>query len=163
MILEQILNVSKYSSFGNTDEYIFNDIQMIYLKNDVFTSENVSIYYHNNIILTFQERQGDVFESIRDRIVNDNGHLRRKSSEYTYFCLLDAVIDHYIYVLENIKTKIEKMEIEIIDAKNMEYQELHPLRKQIMTISLNARMIGKIIEDVLSNNQERFIKQKKIL
>ena len=34
--------------------------------------------------------------------------IRNKSGEYTYFCLLDALIDHYLFALEEMKNVIEK-------------------------------------------------------
>ncbi|NLY81258.1 MAG: hypothetical protein GX078_00575 [Clostridiales bacterium] len=160
MILEQMLNISKHSFYKVTDEYIYNDIQMIQTKDGEFIYENISIYLYDNILLTFQERKGDVFDSIRERIKNNQGNIRNMGIEYTYFCLLDAIIDHYIYSLESMLLDIGKMEFDLMENKSLNQRELHRCRKQIILIRMSANPLDKLLLDLVNLKEDRFMKNK---
>lgn len=158
MILEQMLNVSKHSFYKVTDEYIYNDIQMIQTKDGEFIYENISIYICDNTVLIFQERKGDVFDSVRERLQNNQGDIRMRGVEYTYFCLLDAIVDHYLYSLESMLLDIEKMEYNLMENQSLNNRELHKLRKQIILISMSANPLDKLLLDLLKLKGEGFVK-----
>lgn len=149
MILEQVLDVSKHSIYKVNEEYLFNDFQMIYLKDGRITDETISIFLKDNILITFQEQAGDVFESMRTRINNNEGYIRTKNSVYSYFCILDAMVDHYINVLDQMKTDVEKLELRLMENESLDNKELHILRKEILIIRLSAAPIEKMIQEVM--------------
>jgi magnesium transporter len=155
-----MLNISKHSFYKVTDEYIYNDIQMIQTSDGEFIYENISLYIYGNTVLTFQERKGDVFDSVRERIQNNSGDIRMMGVEYTYFCLLDAIVDHYIYSLENMLSGIEKMEFELMENQSLDSNELHRYRKQIILISMSANTLDKLLLDLLKLEEEGFLKSK---
>lgn len=161
MILEQVLDISKHSEYKITENYLFNNLQMIYLKDDIIINETLSIYLCENTLITFQERQGDVFDSIRDRVKKNEGYIRCESSIYSYFCILDLLVDHYINVLEKMKNDIEKMELKLMENQTLDNKELHLLRKEILIIRLSATPIEKLVQDLLLIEYKQFKKQKK--
>lgn len=161
MLLEQILDVSKHSLYKVTDQYVFSDFQMIYMKDGVIINETLSIYLSDTILVTFQERKGDVFESIRDRIRDNEGYIRSEDTIYTYFCILDALVDHYISVLEKMKSDIERLELKLMESETLDNKELHLLRKEILIIRLSAMPIEKLIQEILATPQAGFQKHKK--
>lgn len=156
LLLEQIVTITKHSTYKNTEKYLFNDIQMVYINQHQFTHENMSIFLKDNIIITFQERKGDIFDSLRERIANNYGNIRNNHVEYTYFCLVDALVDHYMYVLEQMKTDIDLMEEAFIDSQALNNQDLHRLRKQILTIRLSAGPLEKMIQELMVNQPEEW-------
>ncbi len=161
MILEQILNINKHGIYKFTEDYIFNDMQMIYVLDGKFYRENISFYFKNNTILTFQEKKGDVFNSIRERLTENQGFIRNKTVEYTYFCLLDALIDHYLFALEEMKSRIELMEIKLMDDQKLDNKELHKLRKRIMMLRISASPIEKSVMEILESPKEKYKAEKK--
>ena len=161
IVLEQVLDVSKQSLYKVTEEYVFNSLQMIYLKNGIITNEAVSIYFIGNTLITFQEREGDVFESIRSRVENDEGNIRNENSFYSYFCILDALVDHYINVLEKIKNDVEKMELGLMENQILDNKELHLIRKEILIIRLNSAPMEKLVQELVLMNNAALVEQKK--
>lgn len=159
MLLEQVLDVSKHSSYNISDEYIFNHLQMIYLKDGIISNETISVFLIDNVILTFQERRGDVFDSIRRRLENNEGHIRNENASYTYFCILDAIVDHYINVLEEMKKNIDKMELRLMEDQLLDNKKLHILRKHILIMRLSTVPIGKLVQDILLIDNEPFSEQ----
>jgi len=108
-------------------------------KEDILTVENLSIIIAGNILISFQEQPGIVFELIRERIRRHKNKIRTSGSDYLAFALLDVVVDNYIYIIRLLGEKIESLEEhmtndpkkELLDDINAFKQELNFLRKNI--------------------------------
>src|SRR5690606_5151949 len=57
-------------------------------------SEQVSLVLGGDFVLSFQERAGDVFDGVRERL-RTGRRIRFMRSDYLAYALLDAVVDHY--------------------------------------------------------------------
>ncbi len=147
-ILEQIVNVSRQSNFRMTPDWIYSVFQMIYLHGDKIEFEHLGIFTEGRFVLTFQEKEGDVFDSVRERMMNALGHIRSKKADYLYYSLLDAMVDNYLDVMEKIKYDINLMEEAIIEEERVDAKAIHALRKSIlmlrMTTSETDRLLGRI-------------------
>lgn len=152
LVLEQILNINKHNMYKISEGYILNSLQMIYLKLELMVSENISIYMKGNVILTFQEKKGDVFDSVRHRIVNSLGSIRENGVEYAYFCLLDALVDNYINVLEKTREDMDIMEEEMVESGSIDGKFLHGLRKKIMMLRLSSGAVEKMVNELLRDH-----------
>lgn len=121
--------------------------------------ENLSIILSDSILISFQERRGDVFEPVRDRIRKQKKRIRHGGTDYLAFALLDIVIDNYLYVLSVLGEKIETLEDNllsnpnevVINEINRYKRELNFLRKNIkpakeMIFSL-AKMESEYIDE----------------
>jgi magnesium transporter len=53
-------------------------------------------------VLTFQERPGDCFGVVRQRLRDSTGQMQKRGSDYLAYALLDAVVDAYFPVLEEL-------------------------------------------------------------
>jgi len=160
MLLEEVVDVSKHSTYKISEDFVFNHLQMIYVKDGIIVNETISIYMFEDTIITFQERSGDVFEAIRNRLKNNEGQLRGKNSSYAYFSILDAIVDHYINVLEKMKNSIEKMELKLMEDQVLDNKELHILRKHILVLSLSTTPMEKLVQELLLIEGSSFVQQK---
>lgn len=101
--------------------------------------ENLSIILTDDLLISFQERRGDVFEPVRERIRKQKKRIRHGGTDYLAFALLDIVIDNYLYVLSVLGEKIETLEDNllanpnqvVINEINRYKRELNYLRKNI--------------------------------
>ncbi|SHJ50737.1 magnesium transporter [Dethiosulfatibacter aminovorans DSM 17477] len=158
LVLEQILNINKHSMFRISEEYILNSLQMICLKGESMVSENISVYMKGNVILTFQEKKGDVFDSVRHRLENGLGSIRENGVEYAYFCLLDALVDNYMNVLERTRTDIDWIEEELVESGAIDGKFLHDLRKKIMMLRLSSGAVEKMVNELLRDENFNSVK-----
>ena len=62
--------------------------------------EQVSVLLCGNVVISFQEQIGDVFDSVRQRIRNGKGRIRNMRADYLAYALIDAVVDQYFVILE---------------------------------------------------------------
>ena len=132
LTLEDIVNTGQRPKYEDFEGYIFVVLKMIMFddeKNAVI-SEQVSLILGANFVISFQERKGDVFDSVRERIRNAKGRIRKMGADYLAYSLLDAVVDNYFSVLEKLGDKIEDLEEELIsNPMPRTLQAIHNLKR----------------------------------
>jgi len=132
LTLEDIVNTGQRPKYEDFDKYILVVLKMLMfdeVKKDM-VSEQVSLILGSNFVISFQEREGDVFEFVRERIRNSKGRIRKMGTDYLAYSLLDAVVDNYFSVLERIGGKIEEIEEELVsNPKPQTLQAIHNLKR----------------------------------
>ena len=130
LIIEDIVNTNQRPKIDEYQDYLFIVAKMLYHKeNGILEHEHISIVIGKDYVLTFQEADGDVFDAVRERLTNDKGRLRNSGPDYLVFAILDAIIDNYFVVIEEISDKIETLEEQLFTAQpnddiTFEIQEL---------------------------------------
>lgn len=153
LLLEQIVTISKQTTYQVADDYIFADMQMLYPVKGRLHRENLSIFAKENLLVTFQEVKDDVFDNLRQRLDQNEGYVRQKESSYLLFSLLDAVVDYYGYALEDIKGQLEKIEMDLVEDESLDSRVLHDLRKQLMMVAYSGSPVGEFLR-VLVQKEE---------
>jgi len=84
LVLEDILNTHQRPKYEEYDGYIYMVLKALSVNEDgrSVNYEQVSILVLDNIIFTFKESHNDIFQSLRKRIVNSKGKLRRQGIDY---------------------------------------------------------------------------------
>jgi magnesium transporter len=141
---EDIVNTGQRPKVENFEDYIYIVIKMLKFDETTghITSEQVSLILGSHYLLSFQETEGDVFNSVRERIRKGRLHIRRSGTDYLAYALIDAVVDHYFLMLEKMGEKIEHFEEqlplqptpEILQAIYDLKRELVYFRKQVWPI-----------------------------
>ncbi len=157
LILEDIVDTGQRPKIDEHPNYLFIVFKMMYHNHEgVFVNEHMSLVLGEDYVLTFQEADGDVFDSLRSRIVNSKGRVRNNGSDYLMFAILDAVVDNYFTVMETISDKVEALEDQLF-AKEQDSditQDIQDLKREILKIrraTLPLREVVNRIEKIDSN------------
>jgi magnesium transporter len=112
LTLEDVLNTGQRPKTEDYDSYIYTVLKMMLLdtEREEIIIDQVSIIIGPNYILSFQERQGDVFDPVRERFENSASRLRKSGVDYLAYSLIDAVVDNYFLILEHFGDEIEYLE-----------------------------------------------------
>ncbi len=139
---EDIVNTNQRAKYEDYEHYAVCIMKMIYSNNeetapneDRYITEQLSILLlNNNTVLSFQEAEsGDVFDIIRTRIRQGKGRVRKCAADYLCYALIDAVIDSYFIVLEQIGDEVEDLEeIMLHNPKPQTLNTLHKLKRQMV-------------------------------
>jgi magnesium transporter len=123
---EDILNTEQRPKVEEYPEYIYIVLKMIYpdVGDDLFY-EQVSIILGTDYVITFQEKEGDVFDPVRHRIRTANGRMRTMGADYLAYLLMDTLVDNYFIILESFGQKIEDIEEKLLT--NPEIVTLHKI------------------------------------
>jgi magnesium transporter len=96
--------------------------------------EQVSIVLGPGFVVTFQERPGDVFDPVRERI-RKGARVRLLGADYLAYALLDAVIDAYFPVVEAIGEEIEALEEDVLDRPGRAtLTRVHAVRRSLVAL-----------------------------
>jgi magnesium transporter len=149
LVVQNILDTTIRPKVQEYEEYIFFSVKSINPENArVF--EQISFVLSENYLLSFQERRGDHFSHIRERIRQNKGIICKMGHDYLQYLLLEAVLDNYYEQMEISFEKIEKLNYNNIknslETLNLEYIEnlkiyltqlkrsLSPIREFLMVI-----------------------------
>ncbi len=107
LALEDVLNVPqrpKVERYPNHLLIVLREIQY------PMEPEQFSLLLADRLVVTFQERPGDPFDPVRDRIRQGKGRIRSLGADYLAYALCDAVIDAFFPSLEKLGDMVEELE-----------------------------------------------------
>lgn len=115
------------------DDYLFFTLKMLYqIKDGNIDYEQISFVLGRDFLLTFQEKEGDLFGTFRERIRLDQGRVRKKHADYLFYRLVDIIVDNYYNVLDAIGYQIEQIEDEIHQGEDFEFQKIQGIKKELI-------------------------------
>ena len=135
LVLEDILNTDQRPKMEDYGEYLFIVLRMLNYndKSSEIEAEQISLILGTNFVLSFQEKEGDTFNPIRERIRNGKGRIRRMGADYLAYSLLDSIVDNYFIILEKLGEKIEFLEDELVTRPTPEtLQIIHHLKREMI-------------------------------
>lgn len=108
LVQEDILNTDQRPKLEEFDDYLYVVFKKLSLgaNGDRITSEQLSLIVGTNFLLSFQERPGDVFDVVRERLRSSTGRLRKLGTDYLTYSLVDATVDNYFAILEEFGERI---------------------------------------------------------
>lgn len=168
LVLEDILNTSQRPKLEELDESVFISLKMLYFGEDKQTvnAEQISIVFGDRFVLTFQERPGDVFGPVRQRIRKGRGRIRKMGEDYLAYSLLDALFENYIKIIEYIGDQVESLEDQILnDAEPEVLEKISSYRKELRYIRKAVRPAREVVsaflrldEDYVSDEIKPFLR-----
>ena len=138
LAIEDVVNVGQRAKVEAYENELFVIGRMASSENG--TTEQVSIFLGEGWLLTVQERAGDPFDPVRERLRQGAPRLRTRGADYLLYALLDAVVDSYFPVLDGIGDELEALEEQVFDAPTQNTAvEIHAIRRQLVGLrkSLN--------------------------
>ncbi len=148
LLLEDILNTDQRPKVEDFDDYLFFVLKMLSydIKDNEMKTEQVSFILGPNYVISFQESVGDVFDPVRERIRNGKGRIRKAGSDYLAYALLDAVVDSYFVILEEVGEKIEDMEEELVSNPTTEtLHEIHKLKREMIILRRSVWPLRELV------------------
>lgn len=154
LALEDIVNIHQRPKFEDFEDHLFFCLKMFSLnESGKIEWEHVSFILGKNYLLSFQERQGDLFDPVRERITATKGRLRQRSNDYLFYCLVDVIVDNYYHVIDYLNDTIYNLEDDIInEGKRDVVEQIQQLKKQVstfrkMVVPLREGLVKMIRED----------------
>jgi magnesium transporter len=113
LALEDVVNVHQRAKVEEYGDHLFIVARMPG-SDGRLDSEQLSTFLGKRFVVTFQDRPGDCLDSVRERIRRSRGVLRGHGPDYLTYVLLDATIDAYFPVLEQLSDRIDALEEHVL-------------------------------------------------
>ena len=134
------------------DESIFMTLKTIHYIDKKFITEQMLFVISPGYVWSIQEKKGDYFEHIRERINENKGIVRKKNADYLMYLIVEAIIDNYYDAYEKLMeevnllkdlTKVKPSPTFAIDIENNK-QKLFILKKAVSSLREAINRIDKI-------------------
>lgn len=143
---EDVLNTTQRPKMEVFPSHHLVIVRQIRLNETRLRNEQVSFFCFKDLLLTFQEEPGDVFDPVRKRLERAGSRFREKEADYLLYTLIDSIVDHLFPLLEAYGTALEDLEEEI--SRNPVPSSQRRLFAMKRDLSLQRRAIWPIREVV---------------
>jgi magnesium transporter len=164
LLLEDAVNTQQRPKVDEYEDHIFGVFKMLYLDGDkVLVNEHVAMVLFKDSVLVFQELEEDVFDGVRKRIMAEKSRIRTRGADYLFFALIDALIDNYFFVLENIHAKIETLEEEVYENPSPDIaQRIQFLKKEVLKVRRFIFPVRDLVSRLIDSESDLITKDTKI-
>jgi len=116
----------KFEEYGDS---LFFVLHMLEGDGDDLRAGEVDIFVARNYVLSVRSRSERNFQDVRTRCEREP-ELMRHGTGYILYALMDAVVDRYFPILDDIETRLETIEDQIFAGKSPTRKHRGPLRPQ---------------------------------
>ncbi len=162
LVVSEVMNPHARPKFLDYDNFIYISVRMIQFNEELQKSfsENLVLILKKNILISFQEVHGDVFDNIRERIKKSKRTIRTAGTDYLAVALIDAVFENYNYVISRLGEKIEALDEKLTTSfDNSIVEDINYYKREIVFLQKNIKPcyelilnLDKIESDLIAEN-----------
>jgi magnesium transporter len=152
LTLEDVLNTHQRPKAEAFDNYLFVVMKMLRYDadQDRIRPEQISLILGEQVLISFQEAAGDVFEPVRERIRKGKGRIRSGGCDYLAYALVDAIVDNYFVILDKLGERLEALEETLDDHPGAGVlAEIHTIRRELIYLRKQVWPLREMITHFL--------------
>lgn len=158
LALEDVLNPHHRAKVEIYDTHAFAVLRMARVCDGALNMEQVSLFFADRYVLSFQERAGDAFDAVRERLRAPGRRQRFLGPDYLAYALIDSLIDGYYPVLEWYSDLLAELEDTVLTEADagfvartqqvkrdiqMLQHGIWPMRETVRTLATDPRLVGE--------------------
>ncbi len=157
LALEDVVNSHQRAKVEPYSDFLFLVARMPKYESphavDRCATEQLSMFLKNNLLITFQEKDDDCLEPVRQRLRQGSGRIRDQSVDYLAYALIDAAIDAFYPILEKVGERIEELEEVILSRRSTmdAFTDIREVKRELLVLRRaiwpHREMIGSLIRD----------------
>jgi len=148
LVQEDILHIGQRTKLEDFEEYLYltYKILMFNKEDSCIDTEQISIILGNNYILTFEEKDTELMQSILDRLRNYPHIFREKTTDFLLYKFLDAAVDRYFILIDEISDLIEDIEEEVLHQPTESTAgKIQGIKKELMILSKHVLPMREVL------------------
>lgn len=165
LVMEDVLNTDQRPKIEDYGDYTYIVLKMISYndKNNEIIAEQISLVIGLNFVISFQEKHGDVFDPVRERIRSDKGQIRKWGADYLVYSLIDTIVDNYFVIVEKLGERIEDAEEDLLTNPTSQIlQSIHNLKKEMMFLRKAVWPLREVVNS-LAREKSVLIKETTLI
>jgi magnesium transporter len=148
LVVEDIVNTDQRPKLEDYEDYLYLVLKMLSYDagSGTVQAEHVSIILGRHYVLSFQERPGDVFDPVRERIRASRGRIRNMGADYLVYSLVDAMVDSYFVICEAFEGALEDLDARAMgDPSPATARSIHRVKGEIILLRKSLWPLREII------------------
>ncbi len=152
----------KIEDYGDS---LFIVMRLLDMNENELNVGEVDIFVGSNYVLSVRNRSSQHFLAVRERCEREP-HLLSQGSGFVLYALMDATVDRYFPVIEQLESELDKIEAQIFDrgAARDNIKLLYELKSRTMELrhavaplmEETAKLFGGRVPAVCANGREYF-------
>jgi magnesium transporter len=138
LVLEDIVNTHQRPKLEEFDDYIHLALRCLLVDEASpggWRAEQVSLVLGRGWVVTFQESNVALLAPLAKRLETSQSRLRKGGADYLAYAVLDAVVDTYFAVLENLGDRAEYVEDALLVHPTAQtLKDLHILKRESLAM-----------------------------
>ncbi len=154
--LDKIIDLNQRPKMEEFESYMYLSLKTLWVnhENDIET-EQISFALGRGFLLTFQEKDADLFDEVRERLRSNKGIVRTKRAGYLLYLLLDAIVDNYIQATSFLDDQIELVSNAVIRDKHEDaLLEIEELKAELITVKRNLSPLRDVVTSLHNGDSE---------
>jgi magnesium transporter len=143
------------------ERYLFFTLKMLYrIEGREIDYEQISFVLGDNFLVSFQEKEGDLFDGFRDRIRLDLGKVRKKKADYLLYRLIDIIVDNYYNVLDKVGDLIEEIEENVYEnPSNKTFYKIQSLKKELIYLRKALYPLREALSKIVKGESDYILEE----
>lgn len=137
LLLEDVLNTEQRPNAEIYENTFFASLKMVYWDEQAraVRNEHISLVLISNVVILFQEKPGDIYDDVRQRIKTGKGLVRFRGADYLFYRLIDTIVDQYYIICDKLHQRIERIEADLLKKpEQVHMTRLINLKKQLLSL-----------------------------
>ncbi len=161
LALEDVVNTHQRAKVEAYGDVLFIVARMADMSRRSNT-EQLSMFVGKNFVITLQEEPGDCWNPVRSRIRNQVTRLCNAGPDYLAYALLDAVIDAYFPLLEQIGEELDKLDEVAATGRGVAMTRIHVVHSELLFLRRAIRPHREAVAELARDSTPVFTEQTKI-
>lgn len=134
LVLEDI-NTDQRPKLEEYDKYLYLVLKTFAKVDSEIIIKQISIILGKNFVISFQEEESEIFDSIKKQINIEESVIRSNKADFLLYSLVDTIVDSYFVILEEMEDEIDLIEKELINhASKKTLNSINDLKRNIITL-----------------------------
>lgn len=154
LLLEDVVNTDQRPKSEEHEGYLFFTLKTLNkITGNEITYEQMSFVLGKNYLISFQEREGDLFDKLRDRIILTDSKLRQNEIDYLFYRLIDTIVDSYYIVLEHVGEQLENLEEKVyVNPTQETLQHIQELKKELIFLRKSVYPLREAVKKTMAES-----------
>ncbi|MGE0432298.1 MAG: magnesium/cobalt transporter CorA [Planctomycetota bacterium] len=136
LAVEDVLHLGQRTKTEDYSEFLFVVLHDAWHDEDgELQISQLSLFVGAGFVLTLHAADHEMgFQTIRERILNNQSSLRKRDSAHLAWRLIDACVDRYFPVVDQLSDRLDEIGEEVENGDARAIQQLHQIQRQIIAL-----------------------------
>lgn len=148
LVLEDILHTNSRAKVEEFDDYVFVVTKLLSwdAADEQLDVQQFAMVILPRAVITFMEGPSSVLDPVVHRIREGRGRLRKSREDYLAWAILDALVDHYFVVIDEVDSRLSAMDEEMqVNITAVDARVLFAMKRELFELHRLVRPIREVV------------------
>ena len=152
-LLVEDISILQRPKIDEYKDYLFLIFNVFDNYDSKIITKQINIILGENYLISFQDEENTLFDNVEQKIKIENSIIRDNGADFLLYSLLDAIVDSYFVILENLEDNIDSLEKELIENPTKKtLNKVNKIKKDIVTIRKGIWPLIEVTSTITASN-----------